>query len=171
MTTERMSADRGDRRGRPLDGRPEMGRRDGEDDEVGVGERGRIGARRPRPSAARRRAAAARVLASGLDPGGGLRVLGEQDDGLGPGEQDGEGGAPRARPDDRDAGRGRSSTLAAAARRGASRLDFAGGRLRPGIFDPRGERRRGSATDSRSRKTSLIGVPWKPNSSRSWFSR
>src|SRR6185295_8283632 len=36
---------------------------------------------------------------------------------------------------------------------------------------PRAARRRGSRTDSRSRKISRIGVPWYPNDSRSWFSR
>ena len=48
--------------------------------------------------------------------------------------------------------------LRGTARRARSTL----GRARSRFF----ERRRGSLTDSRSRKISLIGVPWKPNSSR-----
>ena len=52
----------------------------------------------------------------------------------------------------------------AAALRGAAPLADATGALRSFL-------RRGSLTEERSRKTSRIGVPSKPNFSRSWFSR
>ena len=83
--------------------------------------------------------------------------------GLAPRDDRGEGRAPRARPDDRDARAGHQRDrrgLGAAPRRDG--LDLAPSAL---------FLRRGSLTDARSRNTRRIGVPSKPNASRSRFSR
>ena len=138
-----------------------------------VGEGGRIRGDGDRRRQLDRRAGAARVLAGGVDPRGGLRVVGEQDDRLRPGDQDGEGRAPGAGPTTATRGRGahRPSASTASSRRVAP-WPFARGRPSPARASARAARAAAAAaTDSRSRKTSRIGVPSKPNASRSRFSR
>ena len=147
-----------------------VGRRHGEDDEVGVGDGGRI--RGDGDGVGELDAGqAARVLAGGIDPGGGLSIMGEEDDGLSSGDQNGKGRAPGARPDDRDPGRAAHRPSRATARRGASRRGLSRGRLAGHLRPARRAAPRQRVADSRSRKTSLIGVPSNPNASRSWFSR
>ncbi len=146
---------------------PQVGRRRREDHQVGgVAQGARVGGRDQR----RRQVdpGQSRLVAPGLgDPCRRLRGVAQERDRLHPGHDLGQRRPPGPRPDDRDPRTRHLRQLGLRARPAVPRrgpLPDATGALRSFL-------RRGSLTEDRSRKTSRIGVPSKPNCSRSRFSR
>ena len=167
LTTDRMSATGARYGAQPLDGRPQVRRRRREDHQVrGRGEGRRVRGRDDGPSAGPRPGSRASLRPVVADPCRRLRGVAQQRDRLAPGPRAGPAWSPTPRPRrPRRAGRPSAGPAGLRLAAGAPR------RLRAAPAADRAFLRRGSLTEARSRKTSRIGVPSKPNVSRSRFSR
>ena len=180
LTTDSTSADVGMCSADALDGRAEVRGRHGEDDQVGRAlERARVAGR---PDALWQLDAreAALVAPRRSDCRGGFLGVAQEHHRLAARDEDREGRSPGAAPDDGDprrlpsrvsAPRGRHALPPPAFGRAPVAFAGPGGRraTRSAVRFP--PRRRGSRTVARSRNTRRIGVPRKPSSSRSRFSR